>query len=129
MPTQFLGCMENMYQAWISGFFSSVSQFASPTWVIKVEQCSGVGRLDLRLLSDDEAIIQEYKRIKLTKKDKESGYGDSQRKRPTKAAEKGLGQIKIKGYRAWLPDQVIKLREFGMAFLGPFCAIVGHSLE
>jgi len=94
-----------------------------------VEHCSGIGQLDLRLVSDHEAVIQEYKRIKLTKKDKDSGYGGSQRKRLTKAAEKGLGQIEIKGYRTQLPDQVTKLREFGIAFLGPYCAIVGHSLK
>ena len=129
MPTQFLGCTEYVYQAWVHGFFSTASQFASPTWVVEVEQCFGIGRLDLRLLSDDEAIIHEYKRINLKKKDKESGYGDSQRKWLSKAAEKGLRQIKVKGYRARLPDQVTHLREFGIAFLGPYCAIMGHSLE
>jgi len=129
MPTQFLGCREYVYLAWVCGFFSTASQIASPTWVVDVEHCSGIGSLNLRMLSDDEAVIQEHKRIKLTKTDKKSGYGDSQRKRLTKAAEKGLGQIEIKGYRSRLPDQVTKLCEFGTAFLGPYCAIVGHSLE
>ena len=129
MPTQFLGCKEYVYQAWVSGFFAIASQSASPTWVVDVEHCSGTGRLDLRLLSDDEAVIHEYKRIKLTKKEKQSGYTHSQRKRLTKAAEKGMEQIEIKGHRARLPYQVIKLREFGIAFLGPYCGIVGRSLE
>jgi len=73
--------------------------------------------------------IHEYKWINLTKKDKESGYTDSQRKRLTKVAEKGLWQIEVKGYHTWLPDQVAHLCEFGIAFRGPYCAIVGHSLE
>ena len=90
MPTQLLGCTEYVYQAWVHAFFSTGSQFASPTWIVEVEQCSGIGRLDLRLLSDDEAIIHEYKWINLKKREKESGYDDLQRKRLTKAAEKGL---------------------------------------
>lgn len=62
-------------------------------------------------------------------KDKWNGYGDSQRTRLTTAAENGLQQVTTKGYRARLPDEVIKLREYGITFLGAYCVIVGRSLE
>ena len=32
-------------------------------------------------------------------------------------------------YRASMKDHVTKLHEYGLAFLGPYCAIVGRSLE
>jgi len=81
----------------IAGQIASSDQSA---WVVGVERCSGIGRLDLILYCGDEAIIEEYNRIALSDKDKTSGYGDSQRKRLTKAGEKASTQIEVKGYRA-----------------------------
>lgn len=131
MPTQFLGSKECVYQAYVSAFLTVASQLASPDqgfWEVKVE-CNGIGRLDLIFSRNDKAAIQEHKRVVLSAQDKKSGYGDSQRKRLTRAAEKGLRQIEVKGYRARLPDTVTELREFGIAFLGPYCAIESHSLK
>jgi hypothetical protein len=65
----------------------------------------------------------------LSQKDKESGYGESQHKRLTEEGERGLAQIEAKGYRGRLPDQVTKLRKFGIAFRGPYCTVVGRSLK
>jgi len=132
MPAPFLGGKEYMYQAYMCSFFTVASQVASPNlglWDVKVEECAGIGRLHLIVSSKDEAVIQEHKCVWLSPKDKETGYGDSPRERLTKAAERGLAQIGIKGYRARLPGQVTRLREFGIAFLGPYCAIAGCSLE
>ena len=61
-------------------------------------------------------------------KDKAEGYGESQCRRLTKIAEKALKQIETKRYRTVIKDQVTELREFGLAFLGPYCAVVGHLL-
>jgi hypothetical protein len=126
MPTQFLGRKQFVT------FITAASQVASSDrglWEVDVERCAGIGRLDLIFYRGDEAAIQEHKRMALSEKDKRSGYGDPQRERLTKEAEKGLTQIEVKGYRARLPDQVTKLREFGIAFLGPYCAIVGRSFK
>jgi hypothetical protein len=131
MPTQFLGSKECVYQAYVSACLTVASQLASPDqgfWEVKVE-CNGIGRLDLIFSRNDKAAIQEHKRVVLSAQDKKNGYGDSQRKRLTRAAEKGLRQIEVKGYRARLPDTVTELREFGIAFLGPYCAIESHSLK
>jgi len=127
MPSQFLGSKECVYQAYVCAFMTAVGKGAGG-WDVQVEHSSGKG-LDLLLLCDDEAVIQEHKRIAMTKKDKGSGYGDSQRMRLTKEAENGFSQIEAGGYRARLPDRVTKLREFGIAFLGPYCAIVGRSFK
>ena len=128
MPSQFLGSKECVYQAYVCAFMTAVGKGVGG-WDVQVERSSGKGRLDLLLLCDDEAVIQEHKRIAMTKKDRGSGYGDSQRRRLSKEAEKGFSQIEARGYRARLPDRVTKLREFGIAFLGPYCAIVGRSLK
>jgi hypothetical protein len=131
MPTQFLGRKKFVYQAYVCAYITCASQFSSDqgVWVVDVEQCAGIGRLDLILYRGDEAVIQEHKRIALSESDKRSRYGDSQRERLTTGVEDGLTQIDVKGYRARLPDQVTRLREFGIAFLGPYCAIVGRSLK
>ena len=127
MPSQFLGSKECVYQAYVCAFMTAVGKGAGG-WDFQMERSSGRG-LDLFLLCDDEAVIQEHNRIAMTKKDKGSSYGDSQRMRLTKEAENGFSQIEARGYRARLPDRVTKLREFGIAFLGPYCAIVGRSLK
>src|SRR5271170_2876758 len=101
MPTAFLNRKECVYQAYISAFLTVASQLAFPgqgRWEIGVEKYSGIGRLDLVLSRNDEAVIQEHKRVRLSSKDKDTGYGDSQRERLTVAAENGLKQIGIKGY-------------------------------
>jgi hypothetical protein len=38
-------------------------------------------------------------------------------------------QLETRQYRASMKDHVTKLHEYGLAFLGPYCAVVGHSLE
>ncbi|KAI9509991.1 hypothetical protein F5148DRAFT_1374784 [Russula earlei] len=134
MPTQFLGSKEYLYQAYVASFFTVGSTLRSSSsdlglWSVKVEECAGMGRLDLMFSRQNEAVIQEHKRIRLSAKYKKSGYGDSQRERLSKAAENALEQIKAKGYRARLPDHVTKLREYGIAFLGPYCAIVSDALK
>ena len=128
VPNQFLGSKEIVYQAYVCAFMTAAGNGAGE-WDVQVERCSGKGRLDLLILGDDKAVIQEHKRITMTKKDKQSGYGNSQCMRLTKEAENGLRQIEAKAYRARLPNHVTKLREFGIAFLGPYCAIVGRSLK
>lgn len=136
MPSQFLGGKEFVYQAYVCAYFTATSEAANtlkhkPTWDVQVEQCAEIGRLDLILqrMGDDTGVLQEHKRMKLSKKDKKEGYGDSQRKGLTKMAAKALTQLETKGYRALMRGHVMKLREYGLAFLGPYCAIVGRSLE
>lgn len=131
MPTPFLGSKECMYQAFVCGFFTVASQLATDEgeWTLAVEGTSGIGRFDFRLHRMTEAIIHEYKRIKMSKRDKRSGYDDSKCRRLTTEAENALQQIDNKGYRAQLPNEVTSLREYGIAFLGPYCAIVSHSFE
>ena len=136
MPAQFLGGKEYVYQAYICAFFIAASEAANdlrydPAWEVQVERCAGIGRLDLILqrMKDDTGVIHEHKRLKLTKKDKEDGYGDSQSKRLTKMVAKGLRQLETKQYRASMRDHVTDLHEYSLGFLGPYCAIVGHSLK
>jgi hypothetical protein len=70
-------------------------------------------------------------RMELTKKDKTDGYGDSQRRRLTNIADKALSQVEKKLYRAQMQPHVTNFREYGIAFLGSYCAVatIGRSLE
>ena len=46
-----------------------------------------------------------------------------------KTAEEAQVQFEMRQYRALMRDHITKLHEYGMAFLGPYCVIVGCSLE
>ena len=40
-----------------------------------------------------------------------------------------LRQLETRQYRASMKDHVTKLYEYGLAFLGKYCAVVGRSLQ
>jgi hypothetical protein len=80
-------------------------------------------------MGDNTGVIHEHKREPFTLQDKQEGYSSSQHQRLTKKAEEALVQLEARQYRASMRDHVTKLREYGLAFLGPYCAIVGRSLE
>ena len=133
MPGQFFGSKEVVYQAYVCAFFTAAAEAAktSPSWEVEVERYSGIGRLDLIIqrMGGNNATIQEHKRIRFLKKDKAEGYGESQCRRLTKIAEEALIQIETKRYRTMIRDHVTELWEFSLAFLGPYCAVVGHLLR
>ncbi|KIM76794.1 hypothetical protein PILCRDRAFT_637453 [Piloderma croceum F 1598] len=133
MPAQFLGDREVVYQMYVFTFFTSTAQAMSVTqkWEVEAERYSRLGRLGLVIQRpmDKCGAIQEYKRIKLTKKDKTDGYGDSQGRRLTKHADDALRQVKTRLYRARTLPHATKLRKYGIAFLGPYCAVTGRLLE
>jgi hypothetical protein len=62
-------------------------------------------------------VIQEYKRIRLTKMDKKGVYSTSQELRLTKMADEALDQIEKKRYRNAVWDHVTELHEYGVAFI------------
>jgi hypothetical protein len=138
MPIEFLGRKECVYQAYVCAFFTAASDASTAlerrnksAWEVQVEKCAGIGRLDLILqrMGDDTGVIHEHKRDPFTLKDKREGYSNSQHQRLTKKAEEALVQLETRQYRASMRDHVTKLREYGLAFLGPYCAILGRSLE
>jgi hypothetical protein len=96
-----------------------------------VEHNSGFGRLDLVIqrLTDKCGVVQEYKRIQLTKKDKTNVYSDSQNRHLNKQANNALRQVETRLCCAQMLPHVIKLCEYGIVFLGPYCAVTGRLLE
>jgi Protein of unknown function (DUF1703). len=125
MPDHLLGARENVYQGYLHGFFLG----AGARWEIRVEEGAGAGRLDLMMLRGEHAIIQEYKRIRFENKNRTDGCGTLQTKQLTAHAEDAMAQIESRGYRLKVPSHVTMLREYGVAFLGPYCGIVGRVLE
>ena len=138
MPIQFLGRKEAVYQAYVSAYFTAACDASTAldrrnksAWDIRVEEYGGIGCMDLILqrIGDDTGVLHEHNRVPLKDQDKKGGYGDSQRQRLTKKAEEALVQLETRQYRASMKDHVTKLHEYGLAFLGPYCAVVGRSLE
>ena len=133
VPGQFFGSKEVVYQAYVYAFFTAAAEAMdiTPKWEVEVECFAGSGRLDLiaQHARDKHASIQKYKRLTYIKKEKGKGYGESQRIRLTRKAEKALTQIEDRRYRSSIRTHVLELREYGIAFLGPYCGIVGRLLS
>ena len=75
------------------------------------------------------ATIEKHKRIDFSERDKTESYSSSRCRPLTNTAEKALKQIETSRYRTVIKDHVTELREFGLAFLAPYCAVVGRLLE
>jgi len=140
LPKEFLSSRENVYQSYVSGFMTVAAKAAAAaadlsnraTWDIRVEVDAGIGRLDLVLqrAGDNTGVIHEYKRIKQTATDeKKEGYGSSQRTRLTRKTKEAMKRLDTRAYRPAMKDHVTQLREYGIAFLGRYCAIEGRLLE
>jgi len=133
MPARFLGSREQVYQAFVCAWFTCAAHSVkvTPHWEVCVERDAGWGRLDLVIQQahHENGVIKEYKRISPTKKDKKDGYGDSQCRRLTKEADNALNQVETRSYRNYVQPHVTKVFEYGIAFLGPYCAVAGRLLE
>jgi hypothetical protein len=133
MPGQFLSNKEVVYQAYVCAFFTAASQALQviSRWEIEVECRAGSGCLDLIIqhMANRHGSIQEYKRVWPSAKEKGGGYGDSQRTRLTKAASKAIVELDARSYRGRIRDHVTELREYGVAFLGPYCAVEARLIK
>src|SRR5712671_5518114 len=80
---------------------------------------------------DHRAVIQVYEYLRVLKRDRTEGYGGSQQQQLTKIACSALNRIEGESYRYrdTLHDNVTDLSEYGIAFLGAYCAVMGSSLS
>jgi hypothetical protein len=133
MPGQFFGNKEVVYQSWVAGYITTAAAATrvQPSWEVHVERYAGAGRLDLIMhkRKGKYAVIQEYRRLKPLEKEKGMGYISSNDSRLTNKADEALQQLEDRCYRAKLGPHVTELREYGVAFLGPYCAIVARSMR
>ena len=129
MPTQLFGGTEKIYQLSLRSYISGGSRALSvtPKWQIDTEIPAAAGRLDLTIHSagDKNASNIELKQELHAEK---RGYGESERKKLTRMTGEAMAQTELRHYRAQLPAYVTELREYGVAILGPYCAIEGRLL-
>lgn len=83
--------------------------------------------LILQRMGDNTGVLHEHKRVPFKSRDKKEGYSASQCKRLTKRAEDALVKLETRQYRASMKDHVTKLHEYGLAFLGPYCAVAAQA--
>jgi hypothetical protein len=57
------------------------------------------------------------------------GYRDREESLLSQATNGALGQCDTRLYRAGMPKGVITIVEYGIAFLGPYCAVEARMLE
>ena len=138
MPIQFLGHKEYVYQACVSAYFTVASDTSTAlnhrnksAWSIQVEKNAEISRTDLILhrMGNDTRVLHEFKQVPFTPKDKQEHYGDSQHKQLTKNMKEALVQLETRQYCTLMKDHVTKLHKYGLAFLGPYCVVVGCSFE
>jgi hypothetical protein len=133
MSGQIFGTREVVYLAYVREFFAAAAKAAHimPEWEIEVEPYARAGDLDLIMqhVGDKHAVIHEYKQVKPWKKDNKERYGQSTCRQITQHARDALIQINTKRYRSAIRDDVTELREFGIAFLGQYCAVEGRLLR
>lgn len=132
IPSQLFGSKEIVYLAYVCAFLTAAAEAMvdDTRWEVEVECFGGVGHLDLVTQREkgEYAVIQEHRRIELLEQDKQRLYGESQCKRLTRMANEALEQIQNRRHRNLIRNHVTELREFGIAFLGPYCAVVGNVL-
>ena len=133
MRGQFFGSKEVVYQAYVCAFFTAATEAtkANPGWEIEVERYSGIAWLDLivQRMRGSNATIEEHKPIDFSERNKTKGYSESRCRPLTNTAEKVLKQIETSRYRTAIKDYVTELREFSLALLGLYCAVVVRLLE
>jgi hypothetical protein len=95
-------------------------------WSIRMEVGAGDGRTDVILYNEKKGGILEFKRIAHPKK---MGYRDREESLLSQATNGALGQCDTRLYRAGMPKGVITIVEYGIAFLGSYCAVEGRLLD
>ena len=128
MPQRIFGSLEWVYQDWLHAYFSGVADaIVDKKWRIRMEQVAGDGRADIILHDDEETGgILEFKRLAHPKKE---GYRDHEESLLSEATNEALNQCDTRHYRAGMPEGVITIVEYGIAFLGPYCAVEARLLE
>ena len=60
---------------------------------------------------------------------KKKGYCDQEESLLSEATNEALNQCDTRHYRAGMPEGVITIVEYGIAFLGPYCAVEARMLD
>lgn len=128
MPQRIFGSKEHVYQDWIYAYFSGVAgAMGNKKWTTRMEVVAGDGRADVILYDEEKrGGILEFKRLPHPIK---NGYGNNQESLLSKATNGALNQCDTRHYRAGMPKGVTKIVEYGIAFLGPYCAVEARMLE
>jgi len=127
MPQRIFGSHESVYQDWVHAYFACVAgAMRDKKWTTRMEQVAGDGRADVILHDDEKGTILELKRLPHPKK---KGYRDQEESLLSKATNEALDQCDMRHCRAVMPEGVITIVEYGIAFLGPYCAVKARILD
>jgi len=127
MPQRIFGSHEWVYQDGVHAYFSGVAgAMGDRKWTTRMEQVAGDRRVDIILHDDEKGGILELKRLPHPKK---RGYRDQEASLLSEAANEALDQCDTRHYRAVMPEGVIAIVEYGIAFLGPYCAVKARILD
>ena len=85
--------------------------------------------LILQWVGDATGVLHEHKWVPFMERDKKEGYSNSQHQQLMEKVEEVLMQLEMRQYCGLIKDHITKLHEYGLAFLGPYCTVVSHSLE
>ena len=115
MPQRIFGSQEWVYQDWVYAYISGiVGSMGNKTWTTRMEVVAGDGRTDI-ILHDEEK--GGYSWVQTSSASQKKGYRDYEASLLSKATNGALDQR----------DYYIV--EYGIAFLGPYCAVEARMLE
>jgi len=126
VPQRIFGSVEAAYQNYVYAYFSGAANVVKPKWTTVMEVEAGDGRVDMAAHSGARGTIVEFKRFGHPVK---KGYREVERLRLSEGTTAALDQCDTRHYRAMLPKEVKIVCEYGIAFLGPYCAIEARLLE
>jgi len=126
-PARIFGGHESAYQEYVYAYFSSAAHALKirPKWTFKMEVGAGLGRADI-VFYKEEGVVVEVKRFS---HDKKEGYRDQERIQLSGGTKEALSQCDTRHYRLTMPEHVNTVYEYGLAFVGPYCAVEARVLK
>jgi len=132
MPRKSVGIVEDFYQLYVHAYLASAADAITitPEWEVDMEVPAGAGRCDIIVQRREEkhGALIELQRIKHDVGDGD-GCGEKARDKLTASTKEAMEQLCSRNYRAKIRGHVTQLFEYGLSFLGPYCAFEAHRLE
>jgi hypothetical protein len=122
-PACIFGGRESAYQEYVYAYFSSAALKVRPKWTIKMEIGAGLGYI---VFYNEVGVVVEMKRFSHGKKE---GYRDQEHKQLSNGTKEALLQCDTRHHRSMMPERVNTVYEYGLAFLGPYCAVEARVLK
>ncbi|KAF8623116.1 hypothetical protein AX17_007550 [Amanita inopinata Kibby_2008] len=129
VPQRILSSVEMVYQDYLYAYLSSAARamIVEPQWTTRMEIGAGNGRADIIFYQKQRGVIIKLKR--LPHKQKEGYRAAIEGQHLSHETTAALRQCETRHYRAFMPEDVKTVHEYGLAFMGLYCGIEARTVE